>query len=58
MLHASTTKSTRKRVRFYGICAAAKALEVERTHLYRVLTGERPSKSLLSRYRALKGAAK
>lgn len=35
----------------------AAALKVHRIHLYRVLTGERISKSLTSRYQALKKGA-
>jgi hypothetical protein len=42
--------------RFRGICADAAALGVHRTHLYKVLSGERPGKSLTARYQALKAA--
>lgn len=41
-------------VEFPGIVEDAKALGVDRAHLWRVLTGERPSVSLLARYRDLK----
>ena len=64
MLPATSIKSSQKRVRsntrvrFPNIVEDAAMLDVERTHLYRVLTGARPSKSLLARYRQLKGAAK
>jgi len=34
------------RPRFPGICEAAEALGVDRSHLYRVLTGERESRRL------------
>jgi len=37
-----------------GITLDAEALGVTRTHLYLVLTGNRESKPLLKRYRALK----
>jgi hypothetical protein len=54
MLRATKTKSQQKRrTRFPGICTDAELLGVSREHLYRVLTGERESKSLLERYRAL-----
>lgn len=46
------------RVRFPGIVSDAAALGVSRIHLYLVLTGERRSRSLLTRYKALKRAAK
>jgi hypothetical protein len=42
------------RWRFRGIGADAAALGVDRNHLYRVLTGERPGKLLLLRYTNLK----
>ena len=41
-------------MQFVGICADATKLGVCREHLYRVLTGERTSKSLLKRYQELK----
>ena len=46
-------KVTRRRgaTRFPRIGEAAAALGVDRTHLWRVLTGRRPSRSLLRRYR-------
>ena len=49
------TRSIRKRqVKFPGLLNAALALGVHRNHLYLVLSGQRTSKSLLRRYRALK----
>jgi hypothetical protein len=47
--------TTKRRWKFRGICADAVALGVNRSHLYRVLSRERPGKSLLARYHALKG---
>lgn len=43
------------RVIIPGITQDARTLGVNRTHLFRVLKGERKSKSLLRRYRQLKG---
>lgn len=40
--------------RFPGITADATRLGVDRVHLFRVLTGERKSASLVARYRELK----
>jgi hypothetical protein len=55
MLRVPPKKGEPKRqVRFVGICADAARLGVTREHLYRVLIGERTSKSLLKRYYALK----
>jgi hypothetical protein len=54
MLPQPKRKSTKKRIRFAGIVAAARKLDVTRIHLYRVLTGERRSPGLMRRYRALK----
>jgi hypothetical protein len=54
MLHATSQNSTKKKVRFRGIVADANALGVRRETLWRVLTGEWKSKSLLQRYKALK----
>lgn len=56
MLPQRRRKSTKKRLRFPGIVAAAAFLGVTRVHLYRVLTKERRSPELLKRYRALNGA--
>jgi hypothetical protein len=57
MLQATRRKVQPKRgIRFRGIVSDAIALGVERTHLYRVLTGERPSVSLMRRYRDLKSS--
>lgn len=47
------TPKRRKRIRFPKIFAHADALGVERSHLYRVLTGQRTSASLKRRYEAL-----
>jgi len=49
----SSSPRRARRVRFAGIGEAAAALGVERTHLWRVLTGQRQSRSLLARYEAL-----
>jgi len=54
---SSEGQSKKKRcVRFPGICEDAATLKVSREHLYRVLTGQRISHSLLKRYRLLKQA--
>ena len=56
MLPVSSNKGeSKRRVQFVGICADAVKLGVSREHLYRVLTGQRTSQSLLKRYRELKG---
>jgi hypothetical protein len=47
---------TKKPTVFKGIDADAKTLGVERTHLWRVLTGNRESISLLKRYNELRAA--
>ena len=39
-----------KRTRVRGICEAARALGVNRSHLYRVIRGQRKSESLIRRY--------
>jgi hypothetical protein len=55
MLRVPPKKCEPKRqVRFVGICADAARLAVTREHLYRVLIGQRTSKSLLQRYQELK----
>jgi hypothetical protein len=55
MLRVTKGKSeTKRRSRFTGICADAEALGVSREHLFRVLTGERQSRSLMRRYLELK----
>jgi len=55
MLRVPPKKGESKRqVRFIGICADATKLGVTREHLYRVLIGQRTSRSLLRRYRELK----
>jgi hypothetical protein len=55
MLPVPPKKGESKRtVQFVGICADARKLGVCREHLYRVLTGQRVSQSLLKRYRELK----
>jgi hypothetical protein len=43
----------RRQPRFRGIVADARALQVSREHLWRVLIGERESLPLLKRYNAL-----
>ena len=53
-----TTKRARRKVRFPGIGAAAKALGVNRVTLYRTLTGEWKLPGLLGRYQKLKGGSK
>lgn len=58
---ATTPKNQRKgrrapRARIPGICEDAATLGVNRSHLYRVLTGRRQSRSLLERYAALQAA--
>jgi hypothetical protein len=45
-----------RRVKFPGIGKDAERLGVHRIHLYLVLTGERTSHRLLSRYHQLKGS--
>lgn len=47
-------KTQTRRKRIEGIVKAAEQLGVTRVHLYLVLTGQRESRSLLSRYHALK----
>ena len=53
MKTGSKHKNTRRRTRFPRIGEAARDLGVDRTHLWRVLTGKRRSASLLRRYEAL-----
>jgi len=48
----SEQKRSRRPIRFKGIVRHAHALGVNRSHLFRVLTGERTG-PLLGRYRAL-----
>ena len=59
MLHA--TKRNRKRnrgpVKFGNIVSDAAELGVCRTHLWRVLSGQRHSRRLLAAYHALKSKA-
>ena len=47
-------KKTPRKVKYPGINADARALGVDRVHLYKVLEGQRVSKSLLLRYKELK----
>jgi hypothetical protein len=56
MLRATSgkIKGKRGRAKYLGIITDAATLGVERTHLWRVLSGQRQSKSLLARYRKLK----
>ena len=53
-MQQQTTQRTRKRRRFHGICRDAETLQVHRSSLYRVLTGEWKIPGLLARYEALK----
>jgi hypothetical protein len=48
-------RSKRGKTRFPGIVWQASALGVTRHHLYQVLTGTRPSRSLIRRYEELTG---
>jgi DNA-binding phage protein len=57
MLRATSLKVTPKARRFRGITKAARELGVDRTHLYRVLKGQRQSRALIRRYKALRAAA-
>ncbi len=50
-------KKIPSRVRFKNICADAATLGVNRIHLYLVLSGQRESRRLMKRYRALKRRA-
>ena len=52
----NSEKGTAARRRPSGIPAAAAALGVDRTHLWRVLRGQRRSDRLMRRYRELEGA--
>jgi len=55
MTVTTTNRKIRKRkVRFPGIVADARALEVRYEHLWRCLTGRRSSPPLLARYQQLK----
>lgn len=56
MLHATRANKQHLtgRVKFPGICEAAKVLGCSRVHLWQVLTGKRISRSLKARYNALK----
>ncbi|MEO7933228.1 MAG: hypothetical protein ABIT76_08735 [Chthoniobacterales bacterium] len=62
MMPATKQPYNCKNPRFPGILRAARELDVDRTHLYRVLLGQRVSHSLTARYHAFvksqKGAAK
>lgn len=57
MLRATSRKIKGKRGKnkYVGIVSDAATLGVDRTHLFRVLRGDRNSGSLLRRYQALKG---
>ena len=54
MVARNATKGKKKRQRFAGISADSRALKVNRSHLWRVLSGQRQSRSLMLRYDALK----
>jgi uncharacterized membrane protein len=51
---SSQVHSSDRRVRFPGIIEDARRLKVSRIHLYLVLSGQRQSRRLLSRYHALR----
>lgn len=54
MLRATSKKGKTKSPKvFPGICLDARTLGVDRTHLWRVLIGQRSSSRLLAKYRAL-----
>lgn len=48
-------KRGRHTTRFPGLCADAETLGVSRIHLYLVLSGQRRSARLISRFNQLKG---
>ncbi len=55
MLRQQSKKSKKNRTirpRFKGICELAKSLDLDRVHVYRVLTGERKSPRVESAARA------
>lgn len=56
--HNKDERIVKREDRFPGIGEDALTLGVERTHLWRVLTGRRTSKSLLERYERLKSEAR
>jgi hypothetical protein len=52
MLRVTRKKSEpKRRTKYPGICRAAFTLGVSREHLWRVLEGDRESRSLMRRYR-------
>jgi hypothetical protein len=55
MQRGATKTGAKRRWRFRGICADARTLGVHRNSLYKVLAGERQSRSLMERYRAMAG---
>jgi len=54
MHHAAPNIQPKRRWRFRGICADARALGVHRNSLYKVLAGIWKLKNLAARYAALK----
>jgi hypothetical protein len=54
MVAGIAQKSKKKRMVFAGITSDARALEVNRSHLWRVLSGQRQSRCLMLRYMAMK----
>jgi len=53
-MDTSTTRTRRGPTKFPGIVADAEQLGVNYTHLWRVLTGERPSRRLTEAYAQLR----
>ena len=55
MLRQPTAKgeAKRRKIRFPGIVVCAQKLGVDRSHLFRVLTGERKSPPLMDRFNQL-----
>ncbi len=52
-LHHPVSLRRTNRIRYYGIVRHARQLGVSQPHLWMVLTGKRPSRSLMARYREL-----
>jgi len=55
---SNSSKCSEGRIKHPGLIADAEALNVTYQHLFKVLEGQRESKSLLARYKALKAAQK
>jgi hypothetical protein len=47
-------EANRRKIRFPKICMYADLLHVSRNHLFKVLTGERTSPTLLARYETIR----